>query len=70
MATVLLAHGLADSGVCVIAFHPGWVKTAMGGTEAPLVPSVSVAGMLKVISGLKMEDSGAFVDYQGNSMPW
>jgi len=70
MATVLLAHGLADSGACVIAFHPGWVKTAMGGADAPLEPAASVAGMLNVISGLKMEDSGTFVDYLGNSMPW
>ena len=70
MATVLLAHGLADSGVCAIAFHPGWVKTDMGGANAPLAPTASVAGMLAVISKLKMEDSGAFVDYQGNSMPW
>jgi len=70
MATVLLAHGLADTGTRVIAFHPGWVKTAMGGAEAPLVASVSVAGMLNVISELKKEDSGIFVDYQGKSMPW
>ena len=70
MATVLLAHALADSGVCVIAFHPGWVKTDMGGADAPLAPTASVAGILNVISGLKMEDSGTFVDYQGNSMPW
>ena len=70
LATVLLAHGLAEGRVCVIAFHPGWVKTDMGGTAAPLLPSVSVAGVLKVISGLKMRDSGTFVDYQGNSMPW
>jgi len=61
---------LAYSGVCVIAFHPGWVKTDMGGTDAPLAPSASVAGVLNVILRLKMEDSGTFVDYQGNSMPW
>lgn len=70
MATVLLAHGLADSGVCVVAFHPGWVKTAMGGTGAPLAPSDSVRGILNVISRLKMDDSGTFMDYQGHSMPW
>ncbi len=70
MASVLLARGLANSSVCVIAFHPGWVKTDMGGVDAPLEPMASVAGMLRVISGLKIEDSGLFVDYQGNRMPW
>lgn len=70
MATVLLAHGLADSGVCVVAFHPGWVRTDMGGANAPVAPTASVAGMLNVISRLKLEDGGTFVDYLGHPLPW
>jgi NAD(P)-dependent dehydrogenase (short-subunit alcohol dehydrogenase family) len=70
MATVLLAHGLSNSGVRVIAFHPGWVKTDMGGMKAPIEPTASVTGMLNVLSGLKMEDSGTFVDYLGHPLPW
>ena len=70
MATVLLAHGLADSGACVIALHPGWVKTDMGGTGAPISPAASVAGILGVIAELKPKDSGTFVDYLGHPMPW
>jgi NAD(P)-dependent dehydrogenase (short-subunit alcohol dehydrogenase family) len=70
MATVLLAHALAESGVCVVAFHPGWVRTDMGGSNAPLTPPVSVAGILDVIAKLKSKDSGTFVDYQGHPMPW
>ncbi len=70
MATVLLAHGLADSGACVVAIHPGWVKTDMGGTGAPLSPAASVAGVLGVIAKLAPIDSGTFVDYQGHPLPW
>jgi NAD(P)-dependent dehydrogenase (short-subunit alcohol dehydrogenase family) len=70
MATVLLARGLADSGVCVVAFHPGWVKTDMGGSGAPLTPTASVHGILGVIATLKVKNSGTFVDYQGHPMPW
>ncbi len=70
MATVLLGHGLKDSGVRVIAFHPGWVQTDMGGSEAPLSPATSVAGILSAIADLKPEDSGIFIDYQRHPMPW
>ncbi len=69
MATVLLAHALSER-VRVIALHPGWVKTDMGGAGATLTPTTSVAGLLQVIDRLKPEDSGTFVDYQGHSLPW
>lgn len=36
MYTVLLARELADTPIKVNAAHPGWVKTDMGGAEAPL----------------------------------
>jgi NAD(P)-dependent dehydrogenase (short-subunit alcohol dehydrogenase family) len=70
MATVLLARALAGDGVRVVAFHPGWVKTDMGGSSAPLAAHESVAGLLRVIDTIKPKDSGAFVDYQGHAMPW
>jgi NAD(P)-dependent dehydrogenase (short-subunit alcohol dehydrogenase family) len=70
MATVLLAHGLAPNGVRVVALHPGWVRTDMGGAGAPLPADKAIKGLLHVIDGLKQEDSGRFMDYQGHSMPW
>lgn len=50
--------------------HPGWVRTDMGGASAPLSPEESVAGMRKVIAGLGAGDSGAFIGYDGISIPW
>ena len=70
MASVLLARGLAAHGVCVVAFHPGWVQTDMGGSGAPLVATESVAGLLRVIAGLTPADSGRFLDHDGRPMPW
>lgn len=57
------------SMICVV-MHPGWVKTEMGGKNAPLSPGESVSGMLKVINGLSPENSGKFFDYRGESIPW
>ncbi|KAI0675605.1 NAD-P-binding protein [Trametes maxima] len=56
--------------ITVIAVCPGWVKTDMGTANAPLEPEVSVAGVLKVITGVKPEDSGRYIRYNGESIPW
>ncbi|MDY0885859.1 SDR family oxidoreductase [Dongia soli] len=50
--------------------HPGWVQTDMGGTQAPLRPQESVAGIRRVIAGLKPVDSGQFFNHDGSSIPW
>ena len=70
MATVLLAHALRDRGIRVVALHPGWVQTDMGGDGAQIAATDSVAGLLQVIDGLTLDDSGRFIDWQGQSQPW
>lgn len=57
-------------GAIVVAMHPGWVRTAMGGTGADLDVADSVAGIRKTIAGLGAEDNGCFVNYDGNPMRW
>jgi NAD(P)-dependent dehydrogenase (short-subunit alcohol dehydrogenase family) len=54
----------------VVVLHPGWVRTDMGGESAPVVPTDSVAGMRKVIAGLKPADTGKFFDFTGEALPW
>ena len=67
-------HGLAlawkSDGLIVTLLHPGWVKTDMGGKNAPLEPHESIAGMRKVIAKLTAGDSGKFLDYSGKELPW
>ncbi len=70
MATVLLAHALRDRGIRVVALHPGWVQTEMGGDGAQIEATASVAGLLRVIDGLTLDDSGRFLDWQGQPQPW
>jgi NAD(P)-dependent dehydrogenase (short-subunit alcohol dehydrogenase family) len=60
----------AASGVAFALFHPGWVQTRMGGAQAPLTVEASVAGMMRVIEGLKPAPRAPFVDYQGETVPW
>jgi len=70
MATVLLAHALADRGIIVVALHPGWVRTDMGGEQATETPGESAAGLLAVIEGLGPDDGGRFLDWRGDTLPW
>jgi len=65
-----LAATLASKGVIVAALSPGWVRTDMGGATAPLAPEASVAGLRKVIGGLRAADSGKFLSHDGSPIPW
>ena len=55
--------------VCV-SFHPGWVRTDMGGAGADIGVEESVAGMRRVIAGLAAQDNGRFLNYDGSEIPW
>ena len=70
MATSLLSQAFAAQGVVVVALHPGWVRTDMGGQNAALSVQESAAGLLHVIDRLTPEDSGGFLDWQGEPLPW
>ncbi len=65
-----LALALKADGITVVPVHPGWVKTDMGGPNAPLSPEESVRGMRELIGRLSLGDSGKFFDYQGKELPW
>jgi NAD(P)-dependent dehydrogenase (short-subunit alcohol dehydrogenase family) len=61
---------LAPRGIVVLALHPGWVRTDMGGAGAPLEPGESVRGLRKVIEGATSADSGRFLSHDGAAIPW
>jgi len=65
-----LALGWSERPVTLLLLHPGWVRTDMGGPQAPLPVEESVAGLRRVIAGLPRSQSGAFVDHRGEAVPW
>lgn len=68
--SVQLASSLAYRKITVIALHPGWVSTDMGGAQGPVTPMQSAAGIYTVIDELDFEHSGSFCDFTGASWPW
>ncbi|MCU0838663.1 MAG: SDR family oxidoreductase [Rhodospirillales bacterium] len=65
-----LAIDLRPRGITVAVLHPGWVRTDMGGANAPLDVETSVKGLRRVMAGLKPQDSGRFFNYDGRELPW
>jgi NAD(P)-dependent dehydrogenase (short-subunit alcohol dehydrogenase family) len=54
----------------LLAIHPGWVRTDMGGSQATLSVEQSTQGIVQVIESHADRNHCAFVDYQGKAMPW
>ena len=70
MYTRALAFDPDTDQVTVIALHPGWVRTDMGGPEAHLSASASAAGIFDVIDALTPQDNGKFYTWEGIEYPW
>ena len=54
----------------LLALHPGWVRTAMGGADAPLSVADSASGLCQVITAELGRRRCTFLDYQGQALPW
>ena len=69
-ATTIIARELAPRGVVVLALCPGHVKTRMGIGGATVEVDESVSGIATVIDSATLADSGRFVRYNGEAIPW
>ena len=65
-----LSVDLKPMGITVISLHPGWVKTDMGGPNAPVSIDESIKGMMKVIDTTDIRNTGTFLNFDGQGLPW
>ncbi|OWF41595.1 uncharacterized protein LOC110462206 [Mizuhopecten yessoensis] len=70
MVSKNLSVDLREDGVLAVSLSPGSVRTDMGVASAPLLPHQSVEMMLHVLAGLNDQDSGTFLNFTGDLIPW
>jgi hypothetical protein len=59
-----------EKWLITVTVHPGWVQTDLGGPSAPVKVRDSAKGIWRVINGLKASDTGQFLDFKGEKLPW
>ena len=64
-----ISNQFLNDYITVTSFHPGWVRTDMGGDQADISPKESAEGLLNQFLNLSMEDTGKFFNYDGKVLP-
>ena len=54
----------------MVAVHPGWVQTDMGGMQATLTPTQSVTQLRQTLAAVTDAHKGQFLSYDGTPLPW
>ena len=62
---VSVSEELKSESITVVSFHPGWVRTDMGGANATLSAKESAKELIKSFENLSFEDTGKFFNYDG-----
>jgi NAD(P)-dependent dehydrogenase (short-subunit alcohol dehydrogenase family) len=70
MATKNLALELEPEGIVVVSVNPGWVKTDMGGPQAPTPVEEAAGDLVRLADGLGGADNGKFLHAKGHELPW
>ena len=65
-----LAIELKPMGIAVGIYHPGWVRTGIGGEAAPVSAQDSAAGLVARINQLSLASTGVLEDYQGHPIAY
>lgn len=70
MATRKLAAQLGPLGISVVAVDPGWIRTRMGGDEAPRSAEEAAELVLDTLLSSPESLNGRFIDGNGKDEPW
>jgi NAD(P)-dependent dehydrogenase (short-subunit alcohol dehydrogenase family) len=67
---IFKSFSLDEKEIISLLIHPGWVKTRMGGSAAPVMIEESVCGIWQIIDHASLSQSGSFIDYLGRPIEW
>jgi len=57
-------------GITLLTLHPGWVRTDMGGSSAPVRVEDSARGLVTMIERERGKHQHAFIDFKGEEVAW
>ena len=70
MQVKILHNALAPNGFRVLAVHPGWMQTDMGGPKAEVPPDRSAEGIFKLATQADPQADLIYLDYRANPLHW
>ncbi|AJE45965.1 SDR family NAD(P)-dependent oxidoreductase [Celeribacter indicus] len=65
-----LATDLRPEGIAVGIYHPGWVKTDMGGASAEITAGEAARGLSDRVQALSLATTGCFETWDGRAHPF
>ncbi|XP_037937537.1 C-factor [Teleopsis dalmanni] len=69
-ATKSMSIDLFPHKILCVSLHPGWVRTELGGSNAPLDVDTSTSTIVKTLMELNSSHNGGFYQYDGKQLPW
>ena len=70
MLTRKVAFESSGRGWCTVTVDPGWVRTDMGGQDAPDTASDAADDLVTMLDALTDHDNGRFLSRTGTEVPW
>lgn len=70
MQTMILKNLLGPQGFELLAVHPGWMRTEMGGPSADIDPAQAAQGIFALSQQSRDNAAAMYIDYKGKPMRW
>lgn len=70
MQSKILQNYLKPRGFKVLAIHPGWMQTDMGGVGADIPADDAAEGIFQLAEKKWKPDDAIYMDYRGRPLPW
>ena len=66
----ILGNALRDEEIRVLAVHPGWFSSEMGGADAPITPSEAAEVLMDTLIRAERLPEGDFLGPDGEALAW
>ena len=54
----------------LVVMAPGWIRTELGGADAPLTIEETIPRLVNVLLDKRQRPGLEYLDYQGRTVPW